>query len=133
MSSEVAPRIEADGSASPDRPARSVPARGRLYGSVLETIGATPLVRLSRLAAEQRLQAELAVKLEFFNPLESVKDRIGLAMVEQAEAAGLITPGKSVLVEPTSGNTGLALGFVAAAKGYRVIVTMPEGGANERR
>jgi cysteine synthase A len=110
-----------------------VPARGRIYGSVLETIGATPLVRVPRLTAEHRLQADLALKLEFFNPLDSVKDRIGLAMVDQAEAAGLITPGRSVLVEPTSGNTGLALGCVAAAKGYRLIATMPEGGANERR
>ena len=133
MSSEVATPSQTVGPASPDGLSSPVPARGRIYGSVLETIGATPLVRVPRLAAEQRLRADLALKLEFFNPLASVKDRIGLAMVDQAQAAGLITPGRSVLVEPTSGNTGLALGFVAAAKGYRLIVTMPEGGANERR
>jgi cysteine synthase A len=109
------------------------PARGRIYGSVLEVVGVTPLVRLARLGAEERLAAELALKLEFFNPLGSVKDRIGLAMVEQAEAAGLIDPARSVLVEPTSGNTGIALAFVAAAKGYRLIVTMPEGASIERR
>ena len=133
MSSEVVARRRAVASASVDRSSPPMPARGRLYDSVLETIGATPLVRVPRLAAEQRLLADLALKLEFFNPLASVKDRVGLAMVDQAEAAGLITRGRSVLVEPTSGNTGLALGLVAAAKGYRVIVTMPEGSANERR
>jgi cysteine synthase A len=109
------------------------PARGRIYGSVLEVVGGTPLVRLARLGAEEGLGADLALKLEFFNPLGSVKDRIGLAMVERAEAEGLIHPGRSVLVEPTSGNTGIALAFVAAAKGYRLIVTMPEGASIERR
>jgi len=110
-----------------------LPARGRIYDSILDVIGATPLVRLPRLTAEDNLAADLAMKLEFFNPLGSVKDRIGMAMVEQAEAAGTIHPGRSVLVEPTSGNTGIALGFVAAAKGYRLIVTMPEGASVERR
>ena len=109
------------------------PARGRIYGSVLEVVGATPLVRLPRFIAEDRLVADLALKLEFFNPLGSVKDRIGLAMVQQAEAEGVIAPGRSVLVEPTSGNTGIALAFVAAARGYRLIVTMPEGASIERR
>jgi cysteine synthase A len=109
------------------------PARGRIYGSVLEVVGATPLVRLPRLAAEDRLAADVVLKLEFFNPLGSVKDRIGLAMVERAEAEGLIHPARSVLIEPTSGNTGIALAFVAAAKGYRLIVTMPEGASIERR
>jgi len=116
------------------RPLPEAPAcRGRVYDSVLETIGATPMVRLPRLSAEEGLRADLAVKLEFFNPLGSVKDRIGLAMVQRAEQAGVIAPGRSVLVEPTSGNTGIALGFVAAAKGYRLIVTMPDGASTERR
>ena len=107
--------------------------RGRLYDSILDTIGGTPLVRLPRLEAEEGVCARLAVKLEFFNPLGSVKDRIGLAMVEAAEQDGLISPGRSTLVEPTSGNTGIALAFVAAARGYRLIVTMPEGASVERR
>ena len=115
-------------------PATEVAApRGRIYGSVLELTGGTPLVRVPRLSAERGLVAELLLKLEFFNPLGSVKDRIGLAMVEDAERCGLIEPGRSVLVEPTSGNTGIALAFVAAAKGYRLIVTMPEGASVERR
>jgi cysteine synthase A len=109
------------------------PARGRIHDSVLETIGATPLVRIPRIIAAEGLAADIVLKLEFFNPLGSVKDRIGLAMVEAAEAAGQIKPGHSVLVEPTSGNTGIALGFVAAAKGYRLIVCMPEGASVERR
>ncbi|MCK8783693.1 cysteine synthase A [Roseomonas sp. NAR14] len=109
------------------------PHHGRLYESILGTIGGTPLVALPRLRAAEGLPARLALKLEFFNPLGSVKDRIGLAMVEQAEAAGLIRPGESTLVEPTSGNTGIALAFVAAAKGYRLVVTMPESASTERR
>ena len=109
------------------------PPRGRLYASVLDAVGATPLVRLPRLEAAESLPARLALKLEFFNPLGSVKDRIGRAMVEEAERAGLIRPGDSTLVEPTSGNTGIALAFVAAAKGYRLIVTMPDGASEERR
>jgi cysteine synthase len=109
------------------------PPRGRVFGSVLETVGATPLVRLPRIEAAERLSARLALKLEFFNPLASVKDRIGLAMVEEAEREGLIAPGRSTLVEPTSGNTGIALAFVAAAKGYRLIVVMPDGASEERR
>jgi cysteine synthase A len=127
-------KLESATSRVPARPARQAPhARGRIYDSVLDVIGATPMVRLPRLAAEDGLRADLALKLEFFNPLGSVKDRIGLAMIEQAEAEGTIHPGRSVLVEPTSGNTGIALGFVAAAKGYRLIVTMPEGASIERR
>ncbi|KAA2212260.1 cysteine synthase A [Teichococcus oryzae] len=106
---------------------------GRLHDSILSTVGQTPLVRLPRLEAERGLQARLALKLEFFNPLGSIKDRIGLAMIEAAEREGLIMPGRSILVEPTSGNTGIALGFVAAAKGYRLIVTMPDGASIERR
>lgn len=107
--------------------------RGRIYDSILDTIGATPVVRLSRLAADVGAQAEVLAKLEFFNPLASVKDRIGLAMVEAAERDGRITPGKTVLVEPTSGNTGIALAFVAAAKGYKLILCMPESMSIERR
>ena len=107
--------------------------RGRIYDNVLQTVGGTPMVRLPRLAAEDGFVADLALKLEFFNPLGSVKDRIGLGMVLAAERAGEITPGKSVLVEPTSGNTGIALAFVAAARGYRLIVTMPESASIERR
>ncbi|MCQ4161990.1 cysteine synthase A [Roseomonas sp. GC11] len=104
-----------------------------MHDSILDTIGHTPLVRLPRLEAARGLKARLALKLEFFNPLGSVKDRIGLAMVEAAEREGRLHPGRSVLVEPTSGNTGIALGFVAAAKGYRLIVTMPDGASIERR
>ncbi len=106
--------------------------RGRVYDSIVDTIGATPLVRIHRLAAEAGVKADLLGKCEFFNPLASVKDRIGLAMIEAAEAAGQIRPG-TVLVEPTSGNTGIALAFVCAAKGYRLILTMPESMSIERR
>ena len=109
------------------------PGRGRVYNSILETIGNTPIVRLDKLAAETGVRANLLGKLEFFNPIASVKDRIGLAMIEALETAGRITPGKSVLVEPTSGNTGIALAFAAAAKGYRLILTMPETMSVERR
>lgn len=109
-----------------------VPFRGRVYDSILDTIGATPLVRLNRLADDGGSLAEITGKLEFFNPLASVKDRIGLAMIEAAEAEGRIGP-DTVLVEPTSGNTGIALAFVCAAKGYRLILTMPDGLSVERR
>jgi cysteine synthase A len=109
------------------------PPRGRIHDSIIETIGGTPLVRVRKLVQAAGLGADIALKLEFFNPLGSVKDRIGLAMIVQAEADGLIAPGRSTLVEPTSGNTGIALGFVAAARGYRLIVTMPEGASVERR
>ena len=107
--------------------------RGRIYDSIVETIGATPLVRLKRLAAAHKVKADLLGKCEFFNPLSSVKDRIGVAMIEAAEKSGRITPGKTVLVEPTSGNTGIALAFAAAAKGYRCILVMPDSMSMERR
>lgn len=106
---------------------------GRIYDNVLQTIGRTPLVRLPRFSAKYGLKADLVAKLEFFNPLGSVKDRIGLAMIEAAEAAGEISPGKTVLIEPTSGNTGIALAAVAASKGYRLILTMPDSMSQERR
>ncbi|RKQ68723.1 cysteine synthase A [Oceanibaculum indicum] len=106
--------------------------RGKIYDSILDTIGATPLVRVNRLAEAHGVQAEIIGKLEFFNPLASVKDRIGFAMIDAAEKAGHLKPG-SVIVEPTSGNTGIALAFVAAAKGYRLILTMPESMSVERR
>ena len=109
------------------------PGRGRIYGSITETIGDTPLVRLEKFARENGVVAELLAKLEFFNPIASVKDRIGVAMIESMEAAGKIEPGKTTLVEPTSGNTGIALAFAAAAKGYRLILTMPETMSVERR
>jgi cysteine synthase len=106
--------------------------RGRVYDSILETIGATPLVRIHRLAQQAGARADILGKCEFFNPLGSVKDRIGVSMIGAAEIAGRIKPG-TVIIEPTSGNTGIALAFVCAAKGYRLILTMPDSMSVERR
>jgi cysteine synthase A len=106
--------------------------RGKIFDSIIDTIGDTPLVRLPRLTAELKPKGEVLAKLEFFNPISSVKDRIGVSMIEALEAQGKIKPGTTI-VEPTSGNTGIALAFVAAAKGYPLILVMPESMSIERR
>ncbi|HEY6675500.1 MAG TPA: cysteine synthase A [Terrimicrobium sp.] len=103
---------------------------GRIYNNIVETVGRTPLVKLNKVI--DGVDATIALKCEFFNPLGSVKDRIGMAMIEDAEAAGILTK-DTIIVEPTSGNTGIALAFVAAAKGYKLILTMPETMSVERR
>jgi cysteine synthase len=107
--------------------------RGRIYDNIAETIGHTPLVRLAKVIAAANVKADILMKLEFFNPLSSVKDRIGVSMIDILEAQGKITPGKTVLIEPTSGNTGVGLAFVAASRGYRLILVMPETMSIERR
>ena len=112
-------------------PART-PGRGRIYDSITDTIGDTPIVRLSRLPKERGVEANILAKLEFFNPIASVKDRIGVSMIDALERDGRLKPG-GTLIEPTSGNTGIALAFVAAARGYRLILTMPETMSIERR
>jgi cysteine synthase len=108
------------------------PGRGRIYESITDTIGNTPLVRIGRLAKSRNAKATILAKLEFFNPLASVKDRIGVSMIDALEASGKLKAG-GTLIEPTSGNTGIALAFVAAARGYRLILTMPETMSIERR
>ena len=110
-----------------------VPGRGRIFDSIVDTIGDTPLVRLDKIAKEKGVRANLLAKLEFFNPVSSVKDRIGANMIAALEAAGKAAPGKTTLIEPTSGNTGIALAFVAAARGYRLMLVMPESMSIERR
>jgi cysteine synthase A len=113
--------------------ARRTPGRGRIYASITDTIGDTPLVSIDRIAKEKVVGARLLAKLEFFNPIASVKDRIGVSMIDALEAEGKISLGRGVLVEPTSGNTGIALAFVAAARGYKLILVMPESMSIERR
>ena len=113
-------------------PRLDAPGRGRIYDSIVETIGNTPLVRVPRLRAAEGFAADLLLKLEFFNPIASVKDRIGVSMIVALEAAGKLGPG-ATLVEPTSGNTGIGLAFVAASRGYRLILTMPDSMSIERR
>jgi cysteine synthase A len=110
--------------------AQAMQINGILYNNIVETVGRTPLVRLNRVT--QGLDATIAIKLEFFNPLGSVKDRIGMSMIEAAEQEGKINS-NTVIVEPTSGNTGIALAFVCASKGYKLILTMPETMSMERR
>ena len=110
----------------------SRPGRGRIFDSITQTIGDTPLVRLNRLPQMQGIKAQVLAKLEFFNPISSVKDRIGISMIEAMEADGRVGP-DTVLIEPTSGNTGIALAFVAAARGYRLILVMPDSMSIERR
>src|SRR2546430_4222015 len=107
---------------------------GRIYNNIVETVGRTPLVRLNKIPASLGVDSSTSIllKCEFFNPLGSVKDRIGMSMIEEAEKAGVLKP-NTVIIEPTSGNTGIALAFVAAAKGYKLVLTMPETMSLERR
>ena len=107
-------------------------SRGKIYDSITETIGGTPLVRLKKLADARGVGADIVAKLEFFNPMSSVKDRIGVSMIDALEASGHLKPGGTV-VEPTSGNTGVGLAFVCAARGYQLVLCMPESMSVERR
>ena len=122
-----------DNTISPaDRKAARAPGRGRVFASITDTIGDTPIVRLNRLPQMRGVKADILAKLEFFNPIASVKDRIGVSMIDAMEQEGAITP-DTVLIEPTSGNTGIGLAFVAAARGYRLILVMPDSMSIERR
>lgn len=113
-------------------PKLDAPGRGRIYDSIVETIANTPLVRIKRFCTSEGVTADILLKLEFFNPMSSVKDRIGVNMILQLEREGKIKPG-STLIEPTSGNTGIGLAFAGAARGYRVILVMPDSMSIERR
>jgi cysteine synthase A len=119
--------------ASPIAAAPKTIGRGGIYESITDTVGNTPLVRLKRLAADKGCKAEILAKLEFFNPIASVKDRIGVSMMDDLERSGRISPGRSTIIEATSGNTGIALAFVAAARGYKLVLVMPESMSVERR
>jgi len=123
-----------DTHAAPSHPALRFdkPLRGRIYDSIAETIGNTPLVRIPRITREDNIQADICLKLEFFNPTSSVKDRIGVNMILAMEAAGMIHD-DTVIIEPTSGNTGIGLAFMCASRGYKLILTMPESVSIERR
>lgn len=131
MAKTTAPAEKND--AVPPSPTRRAGARGTVYNNVLETIGGTPLVRTSKFTAKYNLNVDVLAKLEFFNPMSSIKDRSALAIIEAAENAGKIIPGKSVIIESSSGNMAISLAFVAAAKGYRIILVMPESVPLERR
>ncbi len=108
------------------------PLRGRIYDSIAETIGNTPLVRIPHIVAEDGIKADICLKLEFFNPIASVKDRIGVSMILALEREGKVAPGATI-IEPTSGNTGIGLAFMCATRGYKLILTMPESVSQERR
>lgn len=124
--------MSAAGQTDPSKPVQfDKPGRGRIYNSIIETVGNTPLVRVPNLSAHHNLGGDLLLKLEFFNPISSVKDRIGVGMILDLEQAGKISPGDT-LIEPTSGNTGIGLAFVAASRGYRLIITLPDSMSIER-